>query len=205
MGGSKSNKKSAKKRRQMKKNNINNNSQQLDMSNLLMSMSTPSQEFLPPHLIGTQSHELSPTVVNFNQQFESILNEGSDGLPDVFSTPPISSNQNGGKEVTFDMVLSIYKINKCIMGKIASLEHLHQSRFDEIASGMKILKTAVEEITKSQSLINSKFENQAKEIKIFKTTPNPLQPKANKSITRLIKLKRDEEDLKRRIRKIKQK
>ena len=91
------------------------------------------------------------------------------------------------------------------MGKIASLEHLHQSRFDEIASGMKILKTAVEEITKSQSLINSKFENQAKEIKIFKTTPNPLQPKANKSITRLIKLKRDEEDLKRRIRKIKQK
>lgn len=165
MGGSK---RSTKKKKQMKSNNNNNNdSQQLNAS-ILMSMSTPSQEFLPTHL-KSPPLALSPAVVDLNKKFESILNtEGLDGLPDVFTTPvqSLDRGQDGSdKEVTFDMILSIYKINKCIMGKIASLEHLHQSRFDQIVSGMKILKDEVEDITKSQSLINSKFETQAKEIK----------------------------------------
>ena len=163
MGPRSSHKKRSAKRRNKNNNNNNNNnnsiisSQQLDAS----IMSTPSQVFLPPNL-ELLSQGLSPAIVNLNEQFEKILN--TDDLVDVFSTPQLPEDGHE-KEVTFEMILSIYKANKCIMGKIATLEKLHQHKFEELVNGMKTLKEEVQEVTKSQSMINAKFENQAKEIK----------------------------------------
>lgn len=198
--GTGSSKKKSKKRNNnnQKVNKSNNNgnihnSSKLD-SSLLAMMSTPSQLFMSSHL-DSQGQSLSPAVVNLNEQFDKILN--SEDLVDVFSTPQLPE-EGHEKEVTFEMILSIYKVNRCIMGKIATLEQLHQHKFDELVSGIKTLKEEVQEITKSQSLINAKFENQAKEIK-------NIQNKI-KSITNEIKQKDQELDqMKERVRKSEEK
>ena len=163
-GGSKK-----KARRRTQQRNDQNNSKNKNTSNtsfssnasLLSLLSTPNPSQAE---VGFMS-QLSPTVVNLNHKFDAILNTEAEDFFN-FTTTQQSSTPGDIDEskVTFDMILKIYEINKCMMGKMASIEKLHEHKFNEITTGMKNLKDEINEIAKSQEYLNEKFEKQAKEI-----------------------------------------